>query len=317
MEYCIGMDVGGTTARLEIADTHGKVLCRSEGRGGTPLGCGNSEMTRRLAALLEPALREAGLVPEECGSLVAGASGIDSERQREEYAGMLRRLGFPGNRIHVYNDCELLLELMPPPCIALIAGTGSVAMGRAESGGPVRRSGGWSYLLSDEGSAPSIAIAALRLLIRHWDGREESPALAALAAEKYGFGGAEDVVDFFHSHLGEKDRIAAFAPLAEQAAELGDDPARRILLKAADELADLVRSAAAKLSVDGRPFSLLLWGSVALRSALISSRLVQILRKTQPGIRVYRLQASAVSCAARLACGLPAKDALEELVPPV
>ena len=230
---------------------------------------------------------------------------------------MLRRLGFPGDRIHAFNDCEMLLEMMDPPCIALIAGTGSVAMGRAEPSGPVLRSGGWSYLLSDEGSAPSIAIASLRQLIRHWDGRVESPVLAALAAEKYRFGGAEDVVKFFHSHLEEKDLIAAFAPLTEQAAARGDASARTILLNAADELADLVRSAARKLSVEDRPFRLLLWGSVALRNTLISGRLADSLRKSYPGIRMFGLQASAVTCAARLACGLPVKDLLSELVPPV
>ena len=54
--------------------------------------------------------------------------------------------------------------------VALIAGTGSVAFGRAADGRTIR-CGGWGYLLGDEGSGYAIGRAALRLAPRRFRSR--------------------------------------------------------------------------------------------------------------------------------------------------
>ena len=55
--------------------------------------------------------------------------------------------------------------------VGVIAGTGSIAVGRTKDG-QTARAGGWGHLIGDEGSAYSVVLDALRLVARRADGRD-------------------------------------------------------------------------------------------------------------------------------------------------
>src|SRR5439155_1616938 len=61
--------------------------------------------------------------------------------------------------------------------VALIAGTGSIAFGRTQDG-TMGRSGGWGYLLGDEGSGYALVMSALQAIVHGDDGRGAKTALA-------------------------------------------------------------------------------------------------------------------------------------------
>ncbi|MBQ8082450.1 MAG: hypothetical protein IJ240_11205 [Clostridia bacterium] len=310
MNYYLGMDIGGTNARIEAVDEAGQVIFALQGRGGTPLESGVEVMRQRLRELILPALERAGLTPGDCRGLVAGAAGIDTARSQAQYAGLLSELGFDPAILGLFNDCELLLAALPTPGAVLIGGTGSIAAGRAEPNGEVLRAGGWSHLLSDEGSGTYIATQALRALVRYWDGREDCPLLAELIRERTGLDSAENITVYFHGHITDKDTVASLAPVVGAAAEGGDPVAQAILLDAAGQLYGLLRDDLRKLRIGNREVTVLLWGSVLLKNLTVQNEVLRRLRSEHPAARPCTLETTAVHCAARIACGLPTGDLL-------
>ena len=71
------------------------------------------------------------------------------------------------------------------PALALICGTGSIVYGRTVTG-ELLRAGGWGYLFGDEGSGYAIGIAALRAVMRAYDGRGRETLLSELVLGRYG-----------------------------------------------------------------------------------------------------------------------------------
>lgn len=303
MGFYIGMDVGGTYARLKVADERGHTLCEKDGRGGTIRSSGYEQMRSRFRTLVLPNLEQLGLEVEDCAGLCLSASGIDSEQLKQQYMTILADMGFPRECLSAYNDCEMLLALRPEPCIAIIAGTGSVAMGRGWAEGPVSRCGGWSYIISDEGSAPYISLEAMRVVLKHWDSQLEAPVLAQLFAQE-GFASPEEMAAYCHENLAEKDRLAHFAPLVEKAALRGEAQAMKILDMAASGLFRLVKTVMEKMDAAERPVSVLLWGSVLVQNQMVQQALRKKMNAAYPLAEIITLHKSAVDCALRLAMGM-------------
>ena len=123
--------------------------------------------------------------------------------------------------------------------IAVIAGTGSIALGVCD--GNRLRCGGWDYELGDEGSAGWLGKRLLGAFTRQADGRDSRGALYELVRSELKLRDDFDVIAFAQAHYAERGRIAALAPLVTRAARAGDASARAILRRAAQEEADLVR----------------------------------------------------------------------------
>ena len=102
----------------------------------------------------------------------------------------------PDRNITVFNDAMAALaagtggELRG---VALISGTGSIAVGAGHNGVRVR-AGGWGPLVSDDGSGFSIGSAALRVAAASSDGRQRPPsALLGAICEQLGLQCGEEV----------------------------------------------------------------------------------------------------------------------------
>lgn len=301
MTYYIAMDVGGTHGRLLVADEAGSTLLSTESLGGTIPSVGRVEMEKRLRQLILPALSEAKLDPADCAGLCMGASGIDTPELGDAYIEILTNMNFPLSCIQAYNDCEMLLALADGPAVAVISGTGSIATGRLGAGQPIQRCGGWSYVLSDEGSAMDISFCAMKALLRHFDGQENCPVMARLFAEKYGFDEAERVVEWCHSNLLNKEKLAGLATIAAEAAEAGEETAIGILSGRGEVLASFVTNVAGKLGIRETPHAVILWGSVLMQNAIVRESLIGKLRAEDPCGEVRLLTSTAIECALSLA----------------
>lgn len=305
MKYYIGMDVGGTYSRIKVVDPDGSLLYQGSGEGGTISSAGYDIMEQHFHHLLSTALFPLNLHPQDCLKLCLGASGIDSEELKCQYERILTSFGFSSAIIDAYNDCELLTLLMPLPCIALISGTGSIAMGRSDASSQVIRCGGWSFLLSDEGSGAAISFAVMRDVLKHWDHQVECPLLAEAFTRQTGIHTPAELVHWFHTNLHRKDVLAQIAPIVEMAATAGDVCALRILSNAAEQLFSLVDTMVHRMHLEHKPFSVLLWGSVLLQNDSIRHLLTEKISKAYPLAETQVLQSSALDCAVQIAMGLP------------
>ena len=108
--------------------------------------------------------------------------------------------------------------------LLVIAGTGSVILGRTETGITVR-AGGWGYLLGDEGSGHALGIRGLRKVCHSYDAGTDS-MLSQLLCEREGICSASMLR---HRVYQEKWPVQRMAPLVLQAATAGDKQAVKIV----------------------------------------------------------------------------------------
>jgi N-acetylglucosamine kinase-like BadF-type ATPase len=210
------------------------------------------DSARQAAALgeaLGAALEAAGLPrTTRVRALVAGISGFDGGHSASP------RLEALAERFDVVHDTLIAHAgaLDGAAGIAVIAGTGSVALGNAAPGGAFVRCGGWGYFFGDEGSAVWIAREALRLAMLRED-RKRPSALAGRAFTFYGTNSLRAIQHAFAHGEITRPALAAFASDVLAFAGEGEPDALGIRAAAAAELAQLVEAVDAVLAGTGSP----------------------------------------------------------------
>jgi N-acetylglucosamine kinase-like BadF-type ATPase len=267
------------------------VLAEAEGPGANVAALSPGVAERRLTALLA----ELGSVnPVAC---CAGAAGAEVPEARARLEQLLQRL-LPRCRVEVVHDTRLVLAAAGLNTgIALIAGTGSVAYGR-DRRGRESRSGGWGWLLGDDGSAAWLAREAAREVLRRADaGDSLGPLGEAFMAAARARAGAE-LTGRLHSFR-EPRRWAALAHVVFDTAP--DDAGSKALIEsAADGLAGLVARVRKALSMRG---------TVVLAGGLILNHPdLEVAVRRRLGRGTFRLVEPPVAGAVRLAeAALPSR----------
>lgn len=271
----IGVDGGGTRATALVVDATGTELARVEGQPGLIRVTDPAAGAAALSDLAARALGEAGAEPVAmvlcCG--LAGA-GREPERRGLEVA---LQLNAPARRVLVVTDAEVALydAFGSGPGILLIAGTGSIAWGRAHDG-RMSRCGGWGQVLGDEGSGYSIGVAALRASVRAHDGRSEATQLLEAILRHTGVAAPEELVAW--SGSATKGSIGALAPLVGRAAEQGDRVARVLIETAAGELAAHVSALYRRLMPWQEPPGVALGGGLICPGGPLRDSIIDALR---------------------------------------
>lgn len=221
----------------------------------------------------------------------AGAAGAELPAGRARLEEILARL-LPGCRVSVVHDARLVLAAAGLDSgIALVAGTGSVAFGRAPDGREAQR-GGWGWLLGDEGSGVWIAREAARLVTSRAEGGFDAGVLgtALLAAT-----GASDVRGLIAKLHGRREagQWAELAPVVFETAA-ADAGSRDVIRRAGAELAKLAVEVRGDLGAD---LPVVLAGGLLLHQP----RLDEAVRRALPHLSCVRLEAPPVEGAVRLA----------------
>jgi glucosamine kinase len=227
-----GIDAGGTKTLAVVVDAHGRELGRGCAAGANYQAVGLEPAREHLLAALEAALRAAGLSCRPA-AIWLGMAGIDRPADRALWLPQLAALT---DAPRLTNDAELALAALEGAVgVAVIAGTGAIALGRDASGRSARASG-WGHLIGDEGSGYDIGRACLRAVARAADGRGRRTTLVERLAAHWGLDAPEDLLGRVYPER-DKAQIAALAPLVCAAARDGDAVARGMLAHAAMELA--------------------------------------------------------------------------------
>ncbi len=246
MRLFLGVDGGQSSTKAIVGDETGRILGR--GTGGpcnhAAAGEGRARLERGVKASVTAACREAGLDAETANFEAAcfGMSGGPDDK--ESILGQILRAGL----LLVTTDAAIALSgATTDGCgIIVIAGTGSIALGR-NSEGRRARAGGWGYLYGDEGSGYDIVRRALRASLRMEEGWGPPTVLRSVLLEATQSNNANETLHRFYSDEWPRERVAALAPLVDSAAQEGDAAAIRILNRAAQELALLAGAVRAQL----------------------------------------------------------------------
>lgn len=243
MRYVVGIDSGGTKTVGLLADETGQVLAKARGGGANLVIHGELAVEKVLYQVIED-LESPGPIEAIC----LGMAGVDRPEERELIHGLLRRLGLRKN-IRIVNDALIALVAGAPEGIGIVvsSGTGSIAYG-VDPTGETARSGGWGYLLGDEGSAFWLGHAAVRQGVRAVDGRGPATTLFDRISQKLDLDVPDGLVKWFYDQELSRDRVARLASVVEEAAEDGDVAANSLLDQAAQHLCRAARAVDRKLT---------------------------------------------------------------------
>jgi glucosamine kinase len=242
-EFLLGIDGGGTQCRARLADPAGTTL--GEGVAG-PANI-RLELDESLAAVLAAArqcLDEAGLGEAAFAHTIACLALAGATEPRELEAAQNHLLPF--RRWIVTTDAHAACVGAHRGCdgAVVIIGTGSI--GWAIVGERHYRVGGWGLPLGDEGSGAWLGRAAMRRVLRAYDGRGLwTPLLTRFFEE---FGADPHAIVRWAADARPRD-FGALAPLIVEYAT-GNDLAATALMRRAAKHIDALAARLVALGVE-------------------------------------------------------------------
>jgi len=249
-KYLIGVDGGGTGTRIIVAGPDQKILAQAEG-APSALGQGIEKSWRAIMDTLALAFAKSNItVPmlSEC-AIGLGLSGANNIIWKNEF--YLRNPGFKKILIDTDGFTTLMGAHGGNPGVIVAVGTGSVGM-VLKNNGDRESVSGWGFPAGDEASGAWLGLRAASLTQKAMDGRRKHSTLTDAVTN---FCGKD--TDEFLGWLGEarQNAFAKLAPLVFQTAA-SDPDAKKLLLKAGEEIAVMVRTLDPKneypLSICGR-----------------------------------------------------------------
>ncbi len=287
----LGVDMGGTASRWLLAD-RGRVIARGQAPGATALRADASQRAGFEAALTT--IRAA--LPAAPRGACLGLTGAGYAPGLTLTAACAGPLGLATDKVRLMNDVQLAWHAAFPEGGAghlVLAGTGSVGLGRSAGGGWVEV-GGRGALIDDAGSAVWIVLRALDLIYRRIDESGRPAGCEALAEALFAAIGARDWDTVCpRVYAMPRGDLGALAVAVADAARAGDAVAAGLLARAADELVRLTRALAARCG----PAPLVMAGGVLAPGGVVRGRLATLLADRAP--RFQTLDAAAAG--ARLA----------------
>lgn len=277
-ELVLGVDGGATTTTALLAElVTGRVV------GVGTAGCSNIQAVGETAALRElnaavsSAFVAAGVRRQPVAAAALGLAGIDLDG--EDVIRGWADLVDLAQRLIIVNDARLLFAAGTPQGwgLAVIAGTGSIAYARTVEGRS-ERTGGWGWMLGDEGSAFQIGLRALRAVCRAADGTGPPTALSEAFLQKLGSNEARDLIPAVYRGQWDKSAIAQLAPLVLSHME-NDRVARQIV---ESEVRALARTAAAvvqRAHLPARDVPTALGGGLFLHSQVYREAFLALLQE--------------------------------------
>jgi N-acetylglucosamine kinase-like BadF-type ATPase len=272
----LGVDAGGTKTVCQLADDEGRVLADVRGPSAHLPSLGPSGVQAVLGELIARALAGQAGRPR---AICLGMSGVDQPREAEAIRRVLTSLGQHAQAL-VVNDALIALEAGAPgqPGVVVIAGTGSIAYGR-DAQHRAARTGGWGYVLADEGSGFWLGRQALRAVVRAADGRGRATALTPRVLAHYRVQRPKDLArEIYHGGV-KPSAIATLAADVQAAASEGDAVAQHIIEVAAAELALMAESVVTRLHLSEGPI-VLAGGIFKVAPALAAALAAELARRT-------------------------------------
>jgi N-acetylglucosamine kinase-like BadF-type ATPase len=280
--YVLGIDAGGTKTVCLLADAGGRILAEARGGGANLQSVGELEVEKVLHAVMEEALGAQTIRPE---AICLGIAGVDRPSDAQTVRNIMRRIGFNARTL-VVNDALVALEAGAgdAPGVVIVAGTGSIAYGR-NGAAHAARSGGWGYLLGDEGGGFWIGRAALSAVVRQFDGRGPATRLTDLVLGQMGLTSPTELIHEIYYRDLHRHAIAGLAALVQQAADAGDAIGAQILGRAGAELTAAAASVIARLGMRGETFPVILEARLLEVAPRSTAQLLQV----EPAVGAIRL----------------------------
>jgi len=237
----LGIDGGGSKTAFLLENESGQPLARFETGPSNRFSVGENQARQSINSGIQQLPATPDVV---CGGF-AGAGRPEGLRFYQECL----QSQLPNARIFIEGDAFIAYigAIGVAPGVLLIAGTGSIAIGRRDDGAMIR-AGGWGPLFGDEGSGHWIGREAIRIAL-HLHEAHESEDFVAAVAKGLGLRAIPDVVAAAAAGTVNVQSIAALAPVVFE--HYPGSPSNRILRDAALHLKTLTETAAQRVGFAG------------------------------------------------------------------
>jgi glucosamine kinase len=302
MDFVLGFDGGGTKTECIALDADGRIAGQGQAGASNPLRVGYDAASAALQMAAAGAISTAKRSAHEVRGVCAGLAGAGRANVAEEMRLRLARI-WSKAAIQVTTDADAALEAAVGngPGVVLIAGTGSIALGR-NSNGELSRAGGYGVWVGDLGSAHDIGRSAVAAACRARDFSGSATTLGELVMFATKCRDWDDLIEKIAA--GPAAVFTRLVPAVMQAAEEGDAAAREILMHAALDLANLALAVIGRLGMKDTEFRVARTGGVFDRSYILDSRVDDLIVRVAPHAHVNLLAEPPALGAARLALRL-------------
>ncbi|MEP7213193.1 MAG: BadF/BadG/BcrA/BcrD ATPase family protein [Acidobacteriota bacterium] len=278
----LGVDGGGTKSQIAIMNEAGKVVGEGTAGPSNPLRVGVETAVTNIVQAINEACDRDGISRGDIAAATLGLAGVRRADLRQRVRdSFVRRIGI--RKTEVITDAEIALygTTLGEPGLVVIAGTGSICLGK-NAKGELAISGGWGPLAGDEGGGIGIAQQALHMVAKASDGRGVKTALSEKAAEYFRASGPENLIVAIYSPQIDNSRIAGFARLVVETALEGDKTAIAIMKDAGCELGLAAGAVITKLKLQNEKVPVGCVGSVFKAGKLLTAPLLEKVRTVAP-----------------------------------
>ena len=278
----LGVDGGGTKTHISLMGESREVKCEGFAGPSNPLRVGVETAVTNIIKAINEACDRDGVSRGDIVAATLGLAGVRrADLKQSVRESFIKRFGV--RKVEVVTDAEIALYATTQGKLGLvvIAGTGSVCLGKNASG-EMAIAGGWGPLAGDEGGGVGIAQQALHTIAKASDGRGIPTMLSQRASEYFRASGPENLIVAIYSPQVDNSRIAGFARLVVETAQEGDPIAMDILRDAGYELGLAACAVIDKLQLDGSKVPIGCVGSVFNAGELLTKPMLEKVRKCAP-----------------------------------
>lgn len=297
----LGVDGGGTKTHAVLIDEDKNPLGEGVTGAGNPLRVGVETAIKNIFAAIEKACDAANRSKGDIVSAQIGLAGVRREDLRYLIKNRIREVQRI-RKVEVTTDAEIALYAATEgkEGLVIIAGTGSVCMGK-NAKGEMASAGGWGPLAGDEGGGAGISRRALQAIAKSADGRGNDTKLSSYAVDYFRAGRLEDLSVAIYAPQVDNARIAGFAVFVSQAATEGDKVAIELLAEAGQELGLAATAVIKKLKMTRRKFPIGKVGSVFKSEELVTRPLMEKVNEVAPKAFMSETQKTPAYAAALMA----------------
>lgn len=301
----IGVDGGGTKTQAVLLDENRNILSEGLAGASNPLRVGIETALANIFTSIEKACDAANRSRSDIAAIVAGLAGV---RRADLRHSIKQRISehYRRKSVEITTDAEIALYGVDfgKAGLVLIAGTGSVCLGKNDDG-ETAVAGGWGPLAGDEGGGAGIARRALQSIAKASDGRGEKTILSKYAVEYFRALSADDLTVAIYSPQMDNARIAGFAELVVKAAQKDKDKiAVKILSEAGFELGIAANAVIKKLRLTRKNIPIGYVGSIFKSENLITDSLMKTIHQTAPKAFLTEPKLFPANAAAEMAVNL-------------
>lgn len=247
--YFICIDGGGSKTEFQILDEKGQPLfLEKEGvqskvvlSGSTNINTQGTENVRQVLreffheTVLEGQKLDAFLTESK---VIAGLAGILTKEQYATVVSLFEEIGIAEGNLLLMTDADAALGSIEGDGAILIAGTGSICLGK--KGDRRYQVGGLGKILSDEGSGYYIGIQAIKAALAEEVGFGPKTKLTPALKELYEVDHMTSLIEPITQGQFSPGQIALAAPLVFEHAQNKDETSQAIIEDAAFQLRKLV-----------------------------------------------------------------------------